>query len=194
MKSFDKAQIPVFRQQIQAGGVPERRAINELYETFHYFIQQGGQRFRLPLAEVESAYHQAVYGLVESLRDGSFRGESSLKTYLYRAFKNQCINFSKKPRQLEKGVSLEACESMNCEQPTPDQHLIARESLELVHHCMSFINERADTILWGSAVHGWSSQEIAQKTGLKNAATVDVLKRRYRQKLRNMLPGQRAVA
>ncbi|MEM7658054.1 MAG: sigma-70 family RNA polymerase sigma factor [Bacteroidota bacterium] len=187
MKLVDKTQILQLSHNIRIGGIPERRATNLLYEHFRYMVQQGQQKFRLSDCEAESAYHQAIHSLIESLRSGTFRGESTLKTYLHRAFKNQCINSSKKSSRTQENAPLEDCPQIGCENPTPDRHLMVREKVEMVLHCLGRINEKAQTILWGAAYHGYSSQEIAQQTGLKNAATVDVLKRRYRKQLLKMI-------
>ena len=173
--------------RIAKGDIAGRRAANQLYDIFRYMIRVGQQKFHLPENDALSAYNQALTSLILAIQTGSFRGDSSLKTYLHRAFFNQCINLSKQLRRTAE-TNTELGE-LDCADEGPDcvRQMIAREKLECVFKCMDKLSSKARAILWGAAYDGLSSKEIAERNGLKNAATVDVLKRRYRKQLKQMV-------
>lgn len=173
--------------QIASEGISSRRAVNHLYETFSYMIRNGQQKFNLSESDAFSAYNQALTSLVAAIRTGTFRGDSSLKTYLYRAFKNQCINLVTQMRRSTN--TMVDIEDNVCPDCSPDciRQLIAEENLNYLFACLDKLNSKARAILMGAADEGLSSKQIAEKNGIKNAATVDVLKRRYRKQLKQMM-------
>src|SRR5687767_11705541 len=65
---------------------------NALYLRFHYFIEEGFRKFRITKEDAFSCYSDAVIHVIDHIRNGTFEGRSSLKTYLYQIYHNKCVD------------------------------------------------------------------------------------------------------
>lgn len=175
-----------FIAEIQAGGHRQERGIRRLYEQFLYMAKQGRQRYRsLGDDEVLSAYNLAVIALRNQLVGGTFRGESSISTYLTRIYSNKCIDLlrSKNARPTE---PLESARETTSEEDSL-KNLILSDQITRVMEQLQQLGEPCKQILLDSDYWGYSAEEIAQRIGFSNAASVNSKKYTCLQKLRQAL-------
>ncbi|MEL6805510.1 MAG: RNA polymerase subunit sigma-24, partial [Bacteroidota bacterium] len=81
---------------IRNGGAKARRYENALFQQFGRLVWQRSTKWALSDEQARDAYTDAVIVVIRHLREGIFRGESSLYTYLRKIFSNKCIDVSRK--------------------------------------------------------------------------------------------------
>lgn len=127
----------------------------------------------------------------------TFRGESSLKTWLYRITLNKAANKLRwwKVRRKNMSVSIEgmnhsALVSLNLAWGqgirTPEQSVIGKEVAESFQHCLQKLPVKYRLVVVLRDLQGLSYEEIATTTGL-SIGTVKSRLARAREQLREML-------
>ena len=76
--------------------IDRRKGEEELFARYSYLIKEGERKYSLPKDEIFNAYADAVLSVIEKIKDGSFKGLSSIKTYLYQVFHNKCVDILRK--------------------------------------------------------------------------------------------------
>ncbi|MEL7535245.1 MAG: sigma-70 family RNA polymerase sigma factor [Bacteroidota bacterium] len=92
---------PSFREEEIIAGIanpgPRTHAFEKsLYTEFRRLIWQRPKHLGINNEAARDAYTDAVLVVIQHLRQGRFRGESSLYTYLRKIFFNKCIDVSRK--------------------------------------------------------------------------------------------------
>jgi RNA polymerase sigma factor (sigma-70 family) len=87
---------PEIIRSLQSGFADRRRAEEALFSKYAYYMGEGIKKYHLSEESAFDAYSDSVLALLSALAEGSFRGESSLKTYLYRVFNNKCVDIIRK--------------------------------------------------------------------------------------------------
>lgn len=173
--------------EIRAGGSRQELAIKTLYEQCFHLARFGKSKYhQLDEDELLSAYNSAVIAVRNQILNGAFRGDSAIQTYLNRIFMNRCIDIirakSSNPVELVERLPDNADES---------QDLLARwaaeEQVELVKQKMLLLGNACQQILMYAEYLGYSSVEIAEAIGFKNANSVNSKKYACLQKLRELL-------
>lgn len=176
-----------FIAEIQAGGQRQERGIRRLYEQYFYLAKTGLRKYR-PLTEDDmvTAYNSAVIALRKQLVEGAFRGESAISTYLTRIFTNKCIDLLRQknahptePIESAAGIAGESKDSL--------KQLIQSDQIARVMEGLRQVGDTCKQILMDSEYWGYSSEEIAQRVGFSNAASVNSKKYSCLQKLRQYL-------
>lgn len=78
------------------GGVNKRRAEEQFFNRFAYFIQEGIKKYSFREEDAFDAYADAVLSAIDNILKGSFEAHSSLKTYLYQIFRHKCVDLLRK--------------------------------------------------------------------------------------------------
>ncbi|MEO0582697.1 MAG: sigma-70 family RNA polymerase sigma factor [Bacteroidota bacterium] len=167
---------------IQKGGFSARRAMNTLFETYAYMVRQGAKKYNLSEDDALAAYNQSILAVYHAIKAETFRGESAIKTYLYRIFFNQCVNMVRKEANQPPNVSIDAFAYLPDKARDIVQQLIAKDQIQQLQNCLSQLSEKCQQIL-KMTFEGFSSAEIAQSVNLKNADTVNVQRNRCRKHL-----------
>lgn len=175
--------------EIRAGGNRQEHGIRRLYEQFYYLSRQNRQKFnQLDESEVVTAYNSAIISLRKQLITGTFRGESTLSTYLTRIFTNKCIDLIRQNNPAKHRVaSLESVSDMEDETPNALHLLVQSDQVERVRYYLQHMGDVCRQILLDSEYYGYSSEEIAQRIGFNSAASVNSKKYTCLQKLRQFL-------
>lgn len=82
--------------QLRGEGLERRRGEERLFSEYAYFIREGVRKHRLSDEQAFDAYSDSVLAAVESISSGTFKGDSSLKSYLYKIFHNKCVDLFRK--------------------------------------------------------------------------------------------------
>jgi len=177
-------------EAIRAGGRAQERGITQLYEQHFSLISEGRRRYRLLSDEdLLSAYNSSIISLRRQILQNTFRGDSSLKTYLYRIFQNKCIDILRKNSTNKENPVAEVPEEASA-QPGIIQRLIARERFEWLNGLLDQLGDPCRQILLDAEYWGYSPAEIAERIGFSNARSVSSKKYTCLQQLRKLVQGQ----
>jgi RNA polymerase sigma-70 factor (ECF subfamily) len=184
MQHTDEALI----EAIQAGGSHQEKGIRMLYEQYFYLTRDGQKKYSsLDTAALVSAYNSAIISLRKQVLTGKFRGDSTLATYLTRIYTNKCIDQLRKQKSDRKVAPVETFPEVEDETPNALSRLIQSDQVERIRRQLQAIGEVCKQILLDSEYYGYSSEEIAQRIGFSNAASVNSKKYSCLQKLRELL-------
>lgn len=177
---------------ICAGGGRQEQGIRRLYEMNYSLVRTGRTQYRsLDEADVLSAYNSAIISLRKQLLNGSFRGDSSLATYLTRIFTNKCIDQLRKLKSTRDTAPMEYARELEDETPDALSKLIQSDRVEHIRRHLLAIGEVCKQILLDSEYYGYSAEEIAKRIGFSSAASVNSKKYTCLQKLRERLLDER---
>jgi RNA polymerase sigma factor (sigma-70 family) len=167
-----------------------RKGEEELFTRYSYFIREGGQKYSLPKEESFNAYADAVLSVIEKIKDGSFKGLSSVKTYLYQIFHNKCVDILRKKTTNKQTVHQTAPLSEWTSQFSDTaksiiQKLIEKTDFDLLKQKMSELGDncRQVLLLWAD---GFSDKAIAAQLAYKTADVVKTSRLRCLDKLRQL--------
>ena len=79
-----------------SGGKERRIQENKLYETFFYLIRQGVLKHTLSEEDAASVYSDTIISVINNIVTHKFEGRSSLKSYVYKIYMNNCISLIRK--------------------------------------------------------------------------------------------------
>ncbi|MEL7194946.1 MAG: sigma-70 family RNA polymerase sigma factor [Bacteroidota bacterium] len=178
-------------QAIQAGGIARQRQEMVLFQKFAYFVPSRPGKYRLNDEEAQDAYTEAFLAVVDNIVSGKFRGESSLKTYLSRIFRNKCVDQARRNATRRVEWTDEFPE-------LPDQSkdflrdLMGKEELRGLKLHLEALGERCRNLLMLSG-QGYSPQEIAETMGFKTPRSASSQRYKCLERLKAMITSQTRV-
>ena len=173
--------------ELNAGGRRQEQAVKNLYEQCFHITRFGKTKYRqLDDDDLISAYNSAVVALRTQILNGAFRGDSSISTYLNRIFLNRCIDMLRS-RASNPVDYVERLPDSVDEDPNPLDRWITDERVQLVRKKLLELGGVCQQILMYSEYQDYSSEEIAEAIGFKNANSVNSKKYTCLQKLRELL-------
>jgi len=161
-----------------------------LFSRYAYFVREGVNKYGLPEEDVFSAYSDSVLAAIDRICNGTFQGQSSLKTYLYQIFHNKCVDLFRKNATNKN--------SMNRTQSITDkllhlsdkarsvvQLLIEKADWSLLKERLNQLSDdcRKMLLLWAD---DHSDKEIAAEMEYKTADVVKTSRLRCLEKLRRL--------
>ena len=186
-KTYSDAEILA---AIRAGGKAMEGAMRHIYgqaevrEKILRFIQsKNGSR-----EDAEDVFQDGISHLVMNIRKNSFRGESSLNTYLMVICKK--IWFHKFNRQTKlNDIKKEMGTAPEADESSPEKILIYKEKAGLANELLNKIGSPCREILsmWGLS---YSMKEIAEKSGYKNEGSMRKKKHQCMKKIMLLIKGQ----
>ena len=201
-ETYPPSTMPFFQKKISDNDLIEgilsdngqrRFCENRLYEKYAYLIRGGEWKHKLSYDECSMVYSDTILTIIENIQNGSFKGHSSLKTYLNQIFSNKCVDLLRKNatnrQQVHHGETLDDYIHI-----LPDdsrgivQTLINQYDVELLYRRMRELGEKCQQMIkaWGE---GYMDQEIAVEMGYQSAAVVKTSRLRCLEKLRDLYKG-----
>ncbi|MEM6806635.1 MAG: sigma-70 family RNA polymerase sigma factor [Bacteroidota bacterium] len=171
---------------IRKGGLHEERAMSELFKSFHVFVAMGQSRYKLNESQSLQAYSDSLLSFRRQVIQEKFRGESQIKTYLFKIFSNKCIDILRK-RPSKEVEGLESAVEISNESDNVMKRIIIAEEMEALMKEFEKLGESCKQILLLAEYLGYTSAEIADKIGFKNAHSVISKKHKCLQRLRGNL-------
>src|SRR4029077_14725417 len=77
-------------------GGERRKGEEEFFNSYAYFIAEATRKHSLSEDEAFDAYSDSILSALEKIRNRSFEGRSSLKTWLFQIFHNKCVDLLRK--------------------------------------------------------------------------------------------------
>ena len=172
------------------GGIHKRRAEEELFTRYAYFIKEGIKKYSLQEEEAFDAYSDTVLSAIEKITNGSFQSRSSLKTYLYQIFHNKCVDLLRKKTtnkySVHKTLSIkESLFDISDAARSVIQRLVDKSDWAALRQKLDVLGDncRKALLLWAD---GHSDQEIATFIDYKTAAVAKTSRIRCLEKLRQL--------
>jgi RNA polymerase sigma-70 factor, ECF subfamily len=172
---------------LQAARAGNREALSQLLLQHQQRIFGFGMKMCGDPEDARDVAQETMLSLVRSLP--TFRGESSVSTWLYTVARSFCI----KKRRRTKGAPAhhESLDQTTQEQsaapaPTPEQTLLGREARDAVANALDHLEPDAREVVILRDIEGLTAPEVAEVTGLSVAAVKSRL-HRARQALREHL-------
>ena len=172
---------------LKEGGSQRLQFEKLLFRKYAYFVPHRPGKYRLSEEEAKDAYADAFIAVIGNIVSGKFRGESTLKTYLSRIFRNKCVDRFRK-NTTKKVNWAEEFPELPDESKDFVRGMIASEELEDLKLAMGGLTERCRELLWLSG-QGFSPAEIADKMGFKTPRSVSSQRYKCMEKLRELISG-----
>ena len=186
MQEADRQIIGLLRQK----GLDKRKGEESLFSEYAYFIREGMRKHRLSEDEAFDAYSDSVLIAIESIANETFKGESSLKSYLYKIFHNKCVDFFRKittnKNSVNRGQAIdEALFRLTDKSRSILQTLIEKADWKVLKERLTQIGDdcRNMLLLWADS---YSDKEIAVLLEYKTANVVKTSRLRCLAKLRQL--------
>ena len=164
-------------------------AEGRLYHQYRYFIDEGCRKYDLAEQDSFTAYSDAVFSLIQNLRQEKFDGRSSLKTYLFQIFSNKCVDIVRhnttNKQQVNRGVTVNEDLLMQLPDGARNivENLITRQQAEVMQQQLSAMGDKCREILL-MYEDGLTDRQIAEEMDYQNAAVVKTTRLRCLDKLR----------
>lgn len=130
--------------------------------TIDEWIAKAAYSYKNRLAHVWEDVHQSArLEITHLLQTGKFRGESSLKTYLWRVVNNVCLTFIRKETCFETVEIDEASEKIDNKSDSPLETVLQKESETVALRVWSETSEDCRE-LWQMILQGMSYDEMSK--------------------------------
>lgn len=162
----------------------DKRFAKEFFEQNLGLVLYGCHRYGLSREDAYDVYVDCVVAVLGQLRDGSFRGECAVETYLFQIFRFRCIKSLRGKAAFPKPASFVPLVDRTSSDPGPESSLEIRDAIDQLKSRCDKLNIRLWQILEDLIIKGYDLEEIAQRVGLKSGACVASVKWRYMKRLR----------
>jgi len=186
LSSTDQQLIDDLRQE----GAVRRKGEDQLFTTYAYLIGEGMRKYSLVEDEAFDAYSDTILSAIDNIRNGSFEGRSTLKTWLCQVFYNKCVDLLRK-RSTNKNRVYQTASIDDMLLQLSDsgksviQNLIDRSDQDLLKQKLNELGDNCRQLLTLSA-DGYSDKEINSLMEYKTADVVKTSRLRCLEKLRQL--------
>jgi len=174
---------------LQEGG-ERRKGEEEFFNSYAYFIAEATRKYSLSEDEAFDAYSDSVLSALEKIRNHSFEGRSSLKTWLFQIFHNKCVDLLRKKTTNKYSVHQTLSISDMLFQLSDETKLVIEElagktDWDLLKQKMNELGENCKQMLlyWADGI---SDKQIAVQMAYKSADVVKTSRLRCLEKLRQL--------
>lgn len=161
------------RQLIARFQQGDQSAAEEIFRLYHPAIHNLATRMLGGSPEVEDCVQEIFMRAFRGLK--GFRGEASLKTWIYRVGTNTCLNYLDKAKRQAPMDSLDAgayeegsttlAETLESPQRGPEDQVVGLELEEAIQVALDKLAPEFRTALVLRDVEGLSYEEVASATG-----------------------------
>jgi len=174
---------------LQEGG-ERRKGEEEFFNSYAYFIAEAIRKYSLSEDEAFDAYSDSVLSALEKIRNHSFEGRSSLKTWLFQIFHNKCVDLLRKKTTNKYSVHQTLSISdmlfqLSDETKSVIEELAGKTDWDLLKRKMNELGENCKQMLlhWADGI---SDKQIAVQMAYKSADVVKTSRLRCLEKLRQL--------
>ncbi|MEM7368739.1 MAG: sigma-70 family RNA polymerase sigma factor [Bacteroidota bacterium] len=171
---------------LKAGGIQHEKWVKRLLHQYGGYVFKGIKKFNISKEAAKDAYIDAVTAVSRQIREGKFREDSKLSTYMYRIFSNYCIKQHHKDQRVQPEWSHEIPNLPDSAQNRL-QELIVSEKIAQLYHWLDQLGGNCKQILILRDFQQLSPEEIARKIGFKTAQSVSSKRYRCLENLRQLI-------
>jgi RNA polymerase sigma-70 factor (ECF subfamily) len=171
-------------------GTSRRKSEEQLFNRFAYFINEGMHKQGLLQEQAFDVYADTVLSAIEKIRNRSFEGRSSLKTWIYQIFHNKCVDLLRKTTTNKYSIHRTlSMDDMLTQLSDPAKTVVQKLSeqtdwdqlkqnlMQIGDNCRQMLTQWAD---------GYTDKEIAETMNYKSADVVKTSRLRCLEKLRQL--------
>ena len=172
-------------QMILSGNASRNKALETIYrenreKVFAYIVSNSGTQ-----DQAKDILQESVIALYENVRDGRFKGESAIGTYLYSIARFKWLNEIKKmSTRTSHHMEMRSKEDFD---PGPLATLLDAERQGEIHEILASLGERCKELLIQSIYHNASMKEIAAEGGYSSEQIVRNTKYKCLKKLKELI-------
>jgi len=187
-KTLSMLKDPEIIDHLKQVGANRRKAEDQLFNNFVYFIQQGMRKYSLPEEDSFEVYSDTILSAIDTIVSGTFEGRSSLKTYLFRIFNNKCVDHIRKlttnKNKIHRNTSSpDLLSQLSDSAKSIIQQMVDRSDLDLLRAKLKELGDNCREML-ALFADGYSDKEIAMTMQYKTAEVVKTSRLRCLEKLR----------
>jgi len=176
--------------RLTSSGAERKKGEELLFTHFAYFIKDGIYKHSLTYEESFDLYSDTIISAIEKIINGSFHGQSSLKTWLYSIFHNKYVDLIRKKTTNKNSVHRvieipDVLLQVSDEARTIIQELIAKTDHEQLRQKLLEIGNNCKGLLvyWAE---GYSDKEIVDLMKYKTPDVVKTTRLRCLEKLKQL--------
>jgi len=187
-KTLSMLKDPEIIDHLKQTGANRRKAEDQLFNNFVYFIQQGMRKYSLSEEDALEVYSDTILSAIDTIVSGTFEGRSSLKTYLFRIFNNKCVDHIRKlttnKNKIHRNTSSpDLLSQLSDSAKSIIQQMVDRSDLDLLRAKLKELGDNCREML-ALFADGYSDKEIAMTMQYKTAEVVKTSRLRCLEKLR----------
>lgn len=187
-KPLSNLKEPELIEQLKLNGLDKRKAEDQLFNQYSYFVQQGMHKYSISEDDALEVYSDTILSAIEKINGGHFEGRSSLKTYLFRIFHNKCVDHIRKittnKNKIHRSATTpELLSHLSDSAKTIIQQLVERADLDFLKAKLAQLGDNCRQML-ALFADGYSDREIALAMEYKTAEVVKTSRLRCLDKLR----------
>ena len=171
---------------IKAGGREKERCIASLLSEYIQYAHAIKGKLGLSDDQATDAFTDAILVLANHIERGIFRGDSKISTYLYRIIYNKGVDLLRKHATKQASLKYEIPEVKDESRDLLKMMDIADDVAQLRGY-LDELGEKCKAILLDWGYWGYSMEEIAQRSGLKDARSAKNRKYKCMERLMKLI-------
>lgn len=177
-------------QKLRDNVFMRRRAEDEIFSRYSYFIKEGMVKYSLTEEDCFDAYSDTIVQGIKNINSEVFESRSSLKTYLHRIFNNKCVDLIRKKTTNKSSVHHTSAISDMLSQVADSAKSVVQRLIENTDraHLIKKLDETGDNCkkLLSMFAEGYTDKEITALFNYKSADVVKTSRLRCLEKLRHL--------
>ncbi len=171
----------VLIEAILAEGKEGQLATSTFFNAHKNMIHLLSSKYRLTVEDRQSAYADAIMAVIHALKNGTYKKEAKLETYLSTIFKHKCVNLSKQnltiKREPHRADWIDDLLDLTDEAKSAIHKIISKERYEQFVIELEKIGEKCKRLLLAIG-QGYSTQEIMKEMGYTSKGSIKVSRHR----------------
>ncbi len=177
-------------RSLQNDTVAKRKAEEQLFSQYSYFIKEGMNKYSIPEEDAFDAYSDTILQAIDNIIKGIFESRSSIKTYLYKIFSNKCVDLIRKKTTNKSSIHqtadiTEMLFMIADPAKTVVQQLMDLSDAAVLKSKLMELGENCKQLL-GMFADGYTDKEIATTMEYKSPDVVKTSRLRCLDKLRQL--------
>lgn len=177
-------------RSLRENGLAKRKAEEQLFGQYVYFIREGMSKYSLPEEEAFDAYSDTILYGIDNIIKGIFENRSSLKTYLFKIFCNKCVDLIRKKTTNKSSIHQTSSVSdllfmIADPAKTVIQQLVDMADTDLLKRKLTELGEKCKKLL-SMFAEGYTDREITVEMSYKSPDVVKTSRLRCLDKLRQL--------
>ena len=162
------------------------QAVRFMYRNYHDFLSIYIQQHSGSREDAEDVFQEVVVAFIDLVQKNKFRGEASVKTFLFALNRNIWLNeLKKRKRSMVREMKFE--QSKPDEEPGVADYISAREGRQELMNILNQLGEVCQQILVAYYYQNLSMKEILETLHYENEQVVRNKKHKCMKKLEEML-------
>ena len=175
-------------QGILTDGTQAERTLNYLFDAYRSWVPGFCKKYGQPEEEVLSAYLDALLSVFNQIKNKQFRGEAMLSTYLYRIFKNKCVDAIRKNSTYQKRhVNKLNFTDVEDHSESLLKAILNKEEVQRIKKQLELLSEFCRKFLTDAIFKEYQSSELMEKYQLENARQIRNRKYKCLNNLRKLI-------